>query len=110
MGVCHVYAIVSDSGKQFRVEEGMTFEVDRKDLPEDATTFEFDRILMVGDIEGEPKIGQPVVSGAKVTATVLGEIKGDKLVIQKFRRRKGYARKTGHRQRYLQVKVDKIEH
>ena len=105
-----MYAIVSDSGRQFRVEEGMTFEVDRRDLPEDATSVEFDRVLLVGDIEDGPKIGQPVVDGAKVTATIVGEIQGDKIVVQKFRRRKGYARKTGHRQRYLQVKVEKIEH
>jgi large subunit ribosomal protein L21 len=63
----------------------------------------------VGDLEGGPKIGQPVVDGAKVKATVLGEIKGDKIIIQKFRRRKGYSLKKGHRQRHLQVKVDKIE-
>jgi large subunit ribosomal protein L21 len=104
-----VYAIISDGTHQYRVEEGQVLEVQRKDLDEDAKTIEFDRVLMVGDLEGGPKIGQPVVDGARVKATVLGEIKGDKLVIQKFRRRKGYSLKKGHRQRYLQVKVEKIE-
>jgi large subunit ribosomal protein L21 len=104
-----VYAIISDGAHQYRVEEGQVFEVQRKDLDEDAKTIEFDCVLMVGDLEGGPKIGQPVVDGAKVKATVLGEIKGDKIVIQKFRRRKGYALKKGHRQRHLRVKVDKIE-
>jgi large subunit ribosomal protein L21 len=104
-----VYAIISDGTHQYRVEEGQVLEVQRKDLDEDAKTIAFDRVLMVGDLEGGPKIGQPVVDGARVKATVLGEIKGDKLVIQKFRRRKGYSLKKGHRQRYLQVKVEKIE-
>ncbi len=104
-----MYAIINDGGHQYRVEEGLIFEVQRKDLPEDATTVEFDRVLLVGDIDGGPKVGQPVVEGAKVIATIIGEIKGDKVIIQKFRRRKGYSVKQGHRQRHLQVKVDKIE-
>jgi len=105
-----VYAIISDGAHQYRVEEGQVFDVQRKDLADDATSFEFDRVLLVGDIDGGPKIGQPIVEGAKVTASIVGEIKGDKLVIQKLRRRKNSATKTGHRQRFLRVKVDKIEH
>ena len=64
---------------------------------------------MVGDHPDGARIGRPTVEGAKVTATVLGEIKGDKIVIQKLRRRKGYRLKKGHRQRFLQVRVDRIE-
>jgi len=105
-----VYAIISDGGHQYRVEEGLTFELERTELPEDAKTIEFADVLTVGDIEDGPKIGQPTVEGAKVIASVLGEVKGDKIVVQKFRRRKGYARKQGHRQTYLRVKVDKIEY
>ena len=82
-----MYAIISDGSHQYKVEQGQIFEVQRKDLEEDAKTIEFDRVLMVGDIEDGPKIGHPVIEGAKVIATVLGEIKGDKLVIQKLRRR-----------------------
>ncbi len=104
-----MYAIISDGAHQYHVEEGQVFEVQRKDLPDDAKTVEFDRVLFVGDIEGGPKIGQPVVEGAKVTASVLGEIKGEKVIIQKHRRRKGYFLKKGHRQKFLQVKVEKIE-
>lgn len=103
-----MYAIINDGSHQYRVEEGQTFEVQRKDLAEDAQTIDFDRVLMVGDVEGGPKIGLPTVEGAKVTAKVLGEIKGDKLIIQKFRRRKGYSVKKGHRQRFLRVVVEKI--
>lgn len=85
------------------------FDVERKDLPDGTTTVEFDRVLAVGDVDGGPKIGRPTVDGAKVIASVIDEIKGDKIVVQKFRRRKGYAVKQGHRQRYLRVRVDKID-
>jgi len=104
-----MYAIINDGSHQYRVEEGQILEVERKDLPEDTETIEFDRVLLVGDVEDGPKVGQPTVEGAKVTAKVLGEVKGDKLVIQKRRRRKHYRLKKGHRQKYLRVKVDKIE-
>ncbi|MHC4695258.1 MAG: 50S ribosomal protein L21 [Planctomycetota bacterium] len=105
-----MYAIISDGGSQYRVEEGLTLDLQLKDLAEDAKTVEFDRVLMVGDIEDGPKIGQPTVEGAKVTASVVGEVKGDKITVVKFRPRKRYTRTQGHRQRYLRVKVDKIEH
>ncbi len=103
-----MYAIINDGAHQYRVEEGKVFEVQRKDLDEDVKTFEFDRILLVGDVEGGVQVGRPVVEGAKVTATVIGELKGPKLTIQKHRRRKNYALKNGHRQKFLQVRVDKI--
>jgi len=64
--------------------------------------------LMVGDLGEGAQIGQPLVADARVHATVLGEIKGDKQIIQKFARRKGYRLKKGHRQRFLRVRVDKI--
>ena len=105
-----VYAIISDGAHQYRVEEGQVLELQRKDLPEDTKTYEFDRVLMIGDLENGAKIGQPVVEGAKVTAAVLGEIKGEKLVIQKHRRRKNSSRKKGHRQKFLQVRIEQIEY
>jgi len=104
-----VYAIISDGAHQYRVEEGQVLEVQRKDIEPDTKSIEFDRVLMVGDIEDGPKVGQPVVEGAKVTASVVRELKGDKVSIQKFRRRKDYALKKGHRQKFLQVKIEKIE-
>ncbi|MHC5111538.1 MAG: 50S ribosomal protein L21 [Planctomycetota bacterium] len=103
-----MYAIISDGPHQYRVEEGQVFEVQRKDVDEGAETIAFDRILVVGGGD-EVKIGQPVVEGAKVTAKVIGEIKADKIIIQKLRRRKGYRLKQGHRQKHLQLKVEKIE-
>ena len=103
-----MYAIISDGGFQYRVQDGLEFEVQLRDLPADAKTIEFDRVLMVGDLADGPQIGQPLVAGARVLTTVLGEIKGDKQIIQKFARRKGYHLKKGHRQRFLRVRVDKI--
>jgi large subunit ribosomal protein L21 len=104
-----VYAIISDGNHQYRVEEGHFVDVERKELPPDARTMEFDRVLFVGDREGGPRIGQPVVPGAKVIASVLGETKGLKITIHKHRRRKNYKLKKGHRQTYLQLRIDKIE-
>lgn len=104
-----MYAIISDGPHQYRVEEGKTLDVERKDLPDDAKTYEFDHVLFVGDIEDGPKVGQPTVEGAKVTASVIGEYKGTKITIYKRRRRKTYRRKQGHRQKYLKVMIEKIE-
>ena len=105
-----MYAIIADGAHQYRIEEGQVLMVERKkDLPEDAKTIEFDRVLLIGDVEEGPKVGRPVVDGAKVTAAVLGEVKGDKIIIRKRRRRKKYQLKQGHRQRYLRVKVERIE-
>ncbi len=104
-----MYAIVSDGSHQYRVEEGQIIEVERKALADGAETFEFDRVLFVGGLDDGAKLGQPVVEGAKVKASVMGELKGDKLVIQKHRRRKNYSVKKGHRQKYLQLKIESIE-
>ena len=70
-------------------------------------TLDFDRVMMVGD-GADATIGRPYVDGASVSAEILGEIKGEKLTVFKFKRRKGYRRKNGHRQRYLRVKVTGI--
>jgi len=102
-----VYAVIEDSGTQFRVSEGDVINVDLRDLPEDAKQIEFDRVLLVsGD---KPKIGTPLVEGAKVVGEILNpEAKGPKVIIQKHRRRKASRRRTGHRQKYVQVRVTKI--
>jgi len=104
-----MYAVIEDSGTQFKVSEGDIIRVDLRELPEDTTTIEFDRVLMLGgESDGEPTIGQPRVEGAKVTADVLTEVRGEKITIIKFRRRKGYRRKKGHRQRFLRVRITGI--
>ena len=101
-----MYAVVTTGGKQYRVEAGTELSVER--LAADAgSSVTFDRVLLVGG-EGEPKIGLPTVSNVTVSADVVGEEKGDKITIQKYKRRKGYHKKIGHRQRYVRVKITGI--
>ena len=104
-----MYAIIADGPHQYRVEEGQELDVHLKDLEEGATSYEFKNILLVGDLEDGTKIGRPYIEGAKITATILGEQKGNKDKIQKLRRRKNSRLKKGHRQKYLRVKIEKIE-
>ena len=68
----------------------------------------FDRVLLVGEAGDDATIGTPYVSGAAVTAEVLEEVKGDKIDVIKFKRRKGYRRKVGHTQRFLRVRIEEI--
>jgi large subunit ribosomal protein L21 len=104
-----MYAVIEDSGTQIRVAEGDVIRVDPRDLPEDVMTVTFDRVLLVSDDEGEPKIGQPLVAGARVTADILEEGRTDKVAVTKYKRRKGYKRRKTHRQEYLQVRVTSIK-
>lgn len=105
-----MYAIIADGSHQYRVEEGQTLEIERQpSLSDDAATMDFDRVLFIGDHPDGSKIGHPTVDGAKVTASVVGEVKGQKIIIQKLRRRKNYRLKKGHRQKYLRIRIDKIE-
>ena len=90
----------------YKVEEGQTLEIDFRDVKE-GDTLTFDRVLAVSG-EGGFKLGKPTVDGASVSAKVLGETKGDKIYVQKFRRRKNSKRRTGHRQKYVQVKIESI--
>ena len=101
-----MYAIIADSGKQFKVEEGQELEIDYRDL-EAGAKIDFDQVLAVGNDSGL-KLGKPTVDGAKVTAEVVAHSKGPKLEIQKFRRRKNSRRRTGHRQKYIKVRISKI--
>jgi large subunit ribosomal protein L21 len=101
-----MYAIIEEGGKQFKVTSGDTIQVDRA-ADGDARTITFDRVLLVAG-EGQPKIGVPLVSGATVTADVIGPVKGPKVMTVKYRRRKGYRKKIGHRQQYTAVKITGI--
>jgi large subunit ribosomal protein L21 len=102
-----MYAIISEGGRQIRVEEGQQVDIDYRDVPVgDCVTF--DRVLAYQD-DSRLSVGQPVLDGAQVTAEVLSVVQGPKLVIQKARRRKTYRRKTGHRQLYTRVKINKIQ-
>lgn len=103
-----MYAVIDDGGKQYRVRKGDTLHVEQRDLADGAKRVEFDRVLMVGD-GSKSKIGTPCIEGAKVTATIEDAIRGPKLEIVKFKRRKNYRRHRGHRQDYLRVTIDAIE-
>lgn len=102
-----MYAIIEDGGRQFKIEQGQELEIDYRELSS-GEQVTFDRVLAVRDDSGL-KLGQPTLAGATVTAEVLGISQGPKLTIQKFRRRKTYRRKTGHRQMYTKVKIAAIQ-
>jgi large subunit ribosomal protein L21 len=101
-----MYAVVSSGGKQYRVEPGTTLTMERLGADVGAP-FTFDRVLLIGDGD-QVTVGTPVVSGATVSATVLGEELGPKLVIFKFKQKVKYRRRTGHRQHLVRVRIDAI--
>ena len=101
-----MYAVLSSGGKQYRVEPGSTVLMER--LPsEPGASILFDRVLLIGEGD-DVTVGTPVVSGATVSGTVLGEELGPKLVIFKFKQKVKYRRRTGHRQHLLRVRIDEI--
>jgi large subunit ribosomal protein L21 len=101
-----MYAVIEDGGRQLRVEEGQELQIDYRELPA-GERITFDRVLAFRDEDGL-KLGRPTLESATVTAEVLGVKQGPKITVQKFRRRKNSRTKTGHRQMYTRVKVDKI--
>lgn len=101
-----MYAVVSSGGKQYRVEPGTTLTMERIGAAA-GEPFTFERVLVIGDGD-QVTVGTPVVSGASVSATVLGEELGPKLVIFKFKQKVKYRRRTGHRQHLVRVRIDAI--
>ncbi|MGD0896840.1 MAG: 50S ribosomal protein L21 [Thermoguttaceae bacterium] len=101
-----MYAIVEDGRHQLKVEEGQEIEIDYRDLPP-GEELKFERVLAVRDESGL-RIGRPALESAVVTARVISVAQGPKLVIQKMRRRKNFRRRTGHRQIFTRVVVEKI--
>jgi large subunit ribosomal protein L21 len=104
-----VYAIIVDGGRQYKVSAGQMLDIDFREGAETGENLQFGNVLAVGGPGSPLKLGTPMIAGAKVTATVVGLQKGDKLYIQKFNRRKNYRRRTGHRQLYTRIKIDAIE-
>ena len=106
-----MYAVIATGGKQYRVQPGETIRVEKlssdsgKALESGAVTF--DQVLLVADGENVT-VGAPTVKGATVSAEVVGSGRGEKLLIYKYRRRKGYRRKTGHRQPFTAVKITAV--
>jgi large subunit ribosomal protein L21 len=102
-----MYAVFIDGGRQYKVVEGERLEIDFREV-EAGKQITFDRVVALSGGQGL-KIGTPVVSGASVTAKVVGPSQGPKIVVQKFRRRKNMRRRTGHRQLLTTVEIEKIQ-
>ena len=102
-----MYAIINDGGRQYQVREGQQLEIDYRDGVSKGDQIKFERVLAVSKDNGL-QFGKPLLEGASVTAEVVGISQGPKLFIQKFRRRKTYRRRTGHRQLYTQVRISGI--
>lgn len=101
-----MYAIVDIAGQQFKVEAGKKFYVNRlKDEP--GASVSFDKVLLT-DNDGAVKVGTPYVDGASVKATVIEHLKGNKVIVFKKKRRKGYDKKNGHRQCLTQIQIESI--
>ena len=101
-----MYAVIKTGGKQYRVAKGDVIQIEKLDVEEGAS-IDFDNVLMVGEGE-DVKIGAPYVDGSKVTATVTSQMRGEKIEIMKFRRRKHHQKKTGHRQYLTQIEISDI--
>lgn len=100
-----MYAIIATGGKQYRVSEGDVIYIEKIDAEVDSTV-SFD-VLLVGN-EGDVRVGTPIVEGAKVEGKVVGQIRGEKIVVFKYKSKKNYRRKQGHRQPYTKVEITKI--
>jgi len=101
-----MYAVIEAKGKQYRVEPGDVIKTERIE-GEPGSKVVFDRVLFVGGTEN-PLLGQPVLKGAVVEATLLETAKGPKILVGKFKRRKKYRRKKGHRQWYSKLRIESI--
>ncbi len=101
-----MYAIVEIAGQQFKVEKDKKIFVHRLENEEGANV-EFTDVLLI-DKEGDIKVGTPVVEGAVIKAKVLGHLKGDKVIVFKKKRRKGYQKSNGHRQQFTQLLIEDI--
>ena len=101
-----MYAIVEIAGQQFKVKKDAKIYVHRLE-GEEGSKISFDKVLLV-DNEGAVKIGTPVVSGAQVNAKILSHVRGDKVLVFKKKRRKGYQKLNGHRQDFSQIQIEEI--
>ena len=101
-----MYAVIRSGGRQYRVEVGQVFDVERLSNDVDDEV-KFTDVLLVGDGDNTV-IGQPFVDGAAVTATVVDQVRGKKVIVYKYRQRTNYRRKGGHRQHYTRLRIDDI--
>jgi large subunit ribosomal protein L21 len=105
-GVSLMYAIIKTGGKQYRVNEGDVISVEKLDVAS-GNAVVFEEVLLV-EKDGDVQIGAPVVSGAKVEGTVVQQGKEKKVIVFKYKPKKDYRKKQGHRQPFTKVKIDKI--
>ncbi|MDR1616846.1 MAG: 50S ribosomal protein L21 [Syntrophomonadaceae bacterium] len=103
-----MFALIETGGKQYRVSEGTIFKVEKLEA-EEGSTIVLDKVLMVSDGEGEVKVGFPVLENASVTAKVIKQGRAKKIIVYKYKKRKNYHKKQGHRQSYTKLVVEKIE-
>ena len=101
-----MYAVVATGGKQYKVQEGQILRVEK--IPGDiGSSVTFDKVLMTSDGE-VVNIGQPVIENAEVNGHIIEQGKAKKIIVFKYKRRKRYRRKQGHRQQYTAIKIDRI--
>lgn len=101
-----MYAVIETGGKQYKVSPGQTVDVERLDVVEGGTV-DLDRVLLIADGD-KVVVGNPVVDGAKVVATSQGDGRGKKVIVFKYKPKVRYSKKTGHRQSYTRLTIDKI--
>ena len=101
-----IYAIIETGGKQYKVRPGLTVDVELLDVPE-GNTVDLDKVLLLAD-DKKVTVGTPTVSGAKVVATSQGDGRAKKIIVFKYKPKSRYSIKTGHRQNYTRLKIDKI--
>lgn len=101
-----MYAVIKTGGKQHRVTEGDVIAIEKINGDRGEAVV-FDQVLMV-EKEGDIRVGRPVVEGAKVVGEILAQTKGEKLIVYKTKKRKGYHKKNGHRQQLTSMKIKEI--
>ena len=105
-----MYAIIRDRGKQYRVAQGETVEIDLMPNVNNGDAIEFSEVLMTSNGDGEVAVGAPAVAGTSVTASVVeAVVKGKKIDVVHFRRRKDSMSKTGHRQKFTSIQIQNIQ-
>ena len=101
-----MYAVVQTGGKQYRVQPGDTLDVELLGAPQ-GETIELDRVLLLGG-DGETAVGSPLLADARVVAEVVGQVRGPKIVVFKYKSKVRYRRKTGHRQNLTRLRITEI--
>lgn len=102
-----MYAIIAADGRQYKVQTGDLIQIDLREGANAGDPVTFDKVLLLSGAEGV-QVGQPAIAGASVAAEVVSQDQGEKIYIQKMRRRKNFRKRTGHRQKYTRVKIGAI--